>query len=60
MDKFSYLGSIHTGMIEEMYSKYLLDPKSIDEEWSNFFQGYDFAKGLIEKSLEKTLDISIL
>ncbi len=44
MDKFSYLGSVHAGMIEEMYSKYLLDPKSIDEEWSNFFQGYDFAK----------------
>ena len=31
-------------MIEQMYSKYLQDPKSINNEWSNFFQGFDFAK----------------
>jgi 2-oxoglutarate dehydrogenase E1 component len=44
MDKFSFLGATHTGMIEQMYDKYLQDPKSIGEEWSNFFQGFDFAK----------------
>jgi len=44
MDKFSFLGALHTGMIEEMYDKYLQDPQSITEEWSNFFQGFDFAK----------------
>jgi len=44
MDKFSFLGAVHTGLIEEMYDKYLKDPQSIDEEWSNFFQGFDFAK----------------
>ena len=44
MDKFPYLGAIHGGMIEQMYSKYLQDPKSINNEWSNFFQGFDFAK----------------
>ena len=27
-----------------MYDKYLQDPQSIEEEWSNFFQGFDFAK----------------
>ena len=26
-------------MIEQMYDKYLCDPKSINKEWSNFFQG---------------------
>ena len=44
MDKFSFLGALHTGMIEEMYHNYLQDPKSISEEWSNFFKGFDFAK----------------
>jgi 2-oxoglutarate dehydrogenase E1 component len=44
MDKFSFLGSAHTGMIEQMYDKYLQDPKSIDKQWTNFFQGFDFAK----------------
>ena len=27
-----------------MYQNYLQDPKSISEEWSSFFQGFDFAK----------------
>ena len=44
MDKFSFLGGIHTSMIEEMYTKFINDPKSIEEEWSIFFKGYDFAK----------------
>ena len=44
MDKFSFLGALHTGMIEQMYDQYLQDPQSITEEWSNFFQGFDFAK----------------
>ena len=44
MDKFSFLGSLHTGMIEQMYDKFVQDPKSIEEEWSSFFQGFDFAK----------------
>ena len=44
MDKFPFLGAIHSGMIEQMYSEYLQDPKSINKEWSNFFQGFDFAK----------------
>ena len=44
MDKFSFLGSLHTGMIEQMYDKFVQDPQSIEEEWSSFFQGFDFAK----------------
>ena len=44
MDKFSFLGALHTGMIEQMYDKFVQDPKSIEEEWSNFFQGFYFAK----------------
>ena len=44
MDKFSFLGGMHSNMIDEMYEKFTKDPKSIDEQWSHFFQGYDFAK----------------
>ena len=44
MDKFSFLGTLHTGMIEEMYEKYKKNPNSIEEEWSKFFKGFDFAK----------------
>jgi 2-oxoglutarate dehydrogenase E1 component len=44
MDKFSFLGAMHTTMIDEMYEKFTKDPKSIGEQWSHFFKGYDFAK----------------
>ena len=44
MDKFSFLGGMHSNMIDEMYEKFSEDPESIDEQWSHFFQGYDFAK----------------
>jgi len=44
MDKFSFLGALHTTMIDEMYESFIKDPKSIGEEWGHFFQGYDFAK----------------
>jgi 2-oxoglutarate dehydrogenase E1 component len=44
MDKFSFLGAMHSTMIDEMYDKFTKDPKSIGEQWSHFFKGYDFAK----------------
>ncbi len=44
MDKFSFLGALHTGLVEQMYDKFQQDPQSISEEWSSFFQGFDFAK----------------
>ena len=50
MDKFSFLGAMHISMIEDMYEKFIDDPKSIGEEWSNFFQGYDFAKEMYSES----------
>ena len=34
-----------------MYDKYLQDPQSIEEEWSNFFQGFDFMKKYIQKDV---------
>ncbi len=44
MDNFSFLGSINIEMIDDMYSRYLKDPNSVEKEWGEFFKGYDFAK----------------
>ena len=44
MDKFSFLGAMHTGMVEQMYDQFLQNPETVNEDWRNFFQGFDFAK----------------
>ena len=43
MDRFSFLNAAHTGFIEELYSKYLINPDAIEPSWRSFFQGYDLA-----------------
>ena len=44
MDKYSFIGAVHSNMIEMMYDRYIQNPESIEEGWRNFFQGFDFAK----------------
>ncbi len=44
MDKYSFLGAVHSNMIEMMYNQYIQNPDSVDEGWRSFFQGFDFAK----------------
>jgi 2-oxoglutarate dehydrogenase E1 component len=44
MDKFPFLGAIHSGMVEEMYNSFLQDPKNVNKDWQNFFQGFSFAR----------------
>ena len=44
MDKFSFLGALHSNMVEQMYDEYIENPESLDQEWRRFFQGFDFAK----------------
>jgi 2-oxoglutarate dehydrogenase E1 component len=43
MDRFSFLGSVHTSFIDDLYQKYLQSPDSVEPSWRAFFQGYDFA-----------------
>ncbi len=43
MDRFSFLGGVHNGFIDELYEQYLSSPDSIEPSWRAFFQGYDFA-----------------
>ena len=44
MDKFSFLGSAHTELIDNMYRDFLKDPKAVNQEWHDFFQGFDFSQ----------------
>lgn len=43
MDRFSFLGGVHSTFIDELYELYLKSPDSIEPSWRAFFQGYDFA-----------------
>jgi len=43
-DKFSFLGAVHSNMIEIMYEQYIQNPNSVQQEWRHFFKGFDFAK----------------
>ncbi|MEE2953776.1 MAG: 2-oxoglutarate dehydrogenase E1 component [Bacteroidota bacterium] len=62
MDKFSFLGSAHTELIDSMYHDFLKDPKTVNKEWRDFFQGFDFAQSTylsedIPKSFEKEFKV---
>ena len=52
MDKFSFLGAVHTNMIEDLYKSYLKDESSVDSNWKNFFQGFDFAQANYQKDID--------
>jgi 2-oxoglutarate dehydrogenase E1 component len=52
MDKFSFLGAIHTNQIESLYEMYLEDQQSVDESWRTFFSGFDFANELYSEDDE--------
>ena len=50
--KYSFLGAIHTNMIDVMYEKYMKDPESINNEWRQFFTGFDFSKEIYSEDDE--------
>ena len=39
-------------LMEELYQKYLADPKSVDPSWIHFFEGIDFASFLQKRTEE--------
>jgi len=43
MDRFSFLNTVHTGFIEDLYQQYLKNPDQVEPSWKSFFQGYDLA-----------------
>ena len=38
MDKYSFLGAVHSNMIEMMYDQYIQNPDSVDEGGAAFFK----------------------
>jgi len=49
MDKFSFLNTVHTEQIVEMYEQYLKDPDVVEPSWRSFFHGYDLANSDLKK-----------
>lgn len=54
MDKFSFLNTIHTGYISDLYDTYLINPDTLEPSWKSFFQGYDFANEKYLSTNEET------
>ncbi|MFN6946287.1 MAG: 2-oxoglutarate dehydrogenase E1 component [Cytophagaceae bacterium] len=44
MDKYSYVSNAHVSYIDELYQSYKADPKSVDESWQKFFEGFEFSQ----------------
>ena len=51
MDKFSYLSNADVSAVEELYQNYINDPKSVDEGWAKFFEGFENSHCVILDSL---------
>ncbi len=48
------------GLIEELYSRYLADPESVEPSWRHFFEGIDFGAYLYKRGVEPAPDSSNL
>ena len=44
MDNFSFLGNGDIGNFDNLFEQYHQDPKSVDESWRRFFEGFEFSK----------------
>jgi len=60
MNKFSFLGGVDVGEIENLYQQFLSDPALVEQSWRDFFEGFEFArtsfgetKGTIPEQLQK-------
>jgi len=50
MDKFSWLNNADPAIIEELYQSFRTNPKSVEESWRKFFEGFEFARTDYSKS----------
>ena len=63
MDKVSYIGNADLNAIEHLYKQYQKDPKSVDNGWVKFFEGFEFAQinydegGKIPENFQKEFKI---
>jgi len=49
MDLHSYTGNADITGIEALYEQYSKDPLSVDAQWRQFFEGFDFARASYPK-----------
>jgi len=59
MDRFSFLNTVHTEFIADLYEQYLEDPDAIEPSWRSFFQGYDLANTDYSIDSDKSPDVEI-
>ncbi|MCB0737891.1 MAG: 2-oxoglutarate dehydrogenase E1 component [Bacteroidetes bacterium] len=45
MNDYSYVGNAEAKYIEALYETYQLNPSEIDNSWSKFFEGFEYALG---------------
>jgi len=56
MTSFSYLSNADTNAFDELYQQYQNDPKSVDNDWRCFFEGFDFSGTSYTKAASVSLD----
>lgn len=59
MDRFSFLNTVHTEFIADLYEQYLENPDAVETSWKTFFQGYDLANTDYSKDDQESSDIEI-
>ncbi len=59
MDRFSFLNTVHTEFIADLYEQYLDNPDGVEPSWRSFFQGYDLANSDYSLDGEELEDIEI-
>ena len=68
-EKTSFLQGSNSPFIKELYLKYLNNPKSVPQSWSEFFDGLDEDQDIIKREIlgpswsprkNKNLEINIL
>ncbi|MGB0836717.1 MAG: 2-oxoglutarate dehydrogenase E1 component [Flavobacteriaceae bacterium] len=62
MDKYSFLNTVHTEYISDLYEQYQSNPDAVEPSWRSFFQGYDLANenytlGNEEENLEVPAEV---
>ena len=57
MDQFSFLNTVHTEFIADLYEQYQKNPDTVEPSWRSFFQGYDLAN--TDYSLENEISVEL-
>ena len=54
MTPLSYLSNAELEAFEGLYHKFQQDPFSVDQEWRNFFEGFEFSRTDFTQKNDKT------